>query len=109
MNRRGRVLNNGVLAGVLEETEAGFRFTYDSNYLRDAAARPISRTMPKREKPYESGQMFAFFHGLLAEGVTKEIQCRHLKIDEKDYFGRLLKTAKDDPIGSVTIEEEPHP
>ena len=107
MNRRGRVLNNGVLAGVLEETATGYRFTYDSGYLQSPEARPISCTMPKRSDPYDSEHLFAFFHGLLAEGVTKDLQCRQLRIDEQDHFGRLLKTTKDDPIGSVTVEEEP--
>lgn len=105
MNRKARVLSRGNLAGILEETDSGFRFAYDAAYLRDPETKPISRTMPKREEPYESENLFAFFHGLLAEGVTKEIQCRQLKLDERDYFGRLLKTAGEDPIGSVTIEE----
>lgn len=105
MNRKGSVLNHGVLAGVIEESETGFRFIYDTAYLRDSGARPISCTMPKREEPYEAEYLFPFFHGLLAEGVTKDLQCRCLKIDERDYFARLLKTAKSDPIGSVTIEE----
>jgi HipA-like protein len=105
MNRRGRVLNQGLLAGILEETTEGFRFSYDAAYLHDPDANPISRTMPKREEPYESKHLFAFFHGLLTEGVAKDIQCRHLRIDDRDYFGRLLKTAKNDPIGSVTVEE----
>ncbi|MBN1673616.1 MAG: HipA N-terminal domain-containing protein [Kiritimatiellae bacterium] len=105
MNRKGRVLNRGVFAGVLQETDTGFRFVYDATYLRDSQTRPISRTMPKREEPYESEHLFPFFHGLLAEGVAKEIQCRSLKIDERDHFGRLLKTAGHDPIGSVTVEE----
>ena len=105
MNRKGRVLNQGVLAGVLEETAEGFRFSYDAAYLNGPNARPISRTMSKREEPYESEHLFPFFHGLLAEGVAKDIQCNTLKIDERDYFGRLLKTAREDPIGSVTIEE----
>ena len=105
MNRKGKVLNHGVLAGVIEETQIGFLFAYDTAYLRNSEARPISCTMPKREEPFESKHLFPFFHGLLAEGVAKDLQCRRLKIDERDYFGRLLKTAGSDPIGSVTVEE----
>ncbi len=105
MNRKGKVLNHGVLAGVLEETETGFSFAYDTAYLRDSEAKPISCTMPKRKELFESKHLFPFFHGLLAEGVTKDLQCRLLKIDERDHFGRLLKTAQNDPIGSVTVEE----
>lgn len=105
MTRRGKVLNHGILAGLLEETETGFRFTYESEYLRDANTSPIGLTMPKRATPFESDHLFPFFYGLLAEGVAKDIQCRELRIDENDSFGRLLKSAGSDPIGSVTVEE----
>ena len=105
MNRKARVLNKGVLAGILEEDGAGFRFTYDASYLDDPRTPPISLTMPKREESYEAEHLFPFFHGLLAEGVTKDLQCRQLRIDERDHFGRLVKTASSDPIGSVTVEE----
>ena len=105
MTRKGRVLNQGALAGIIEETPSGFRFTYDIAYVRDAETKPISRTLPKREKTYDSEHLLPFFHGLLAEGVAQRIQCEHLKIDAADYFGRLLKTAGKDPIGSVTVVE----
>lgn len=107
MSRKTRVLNNGVLAGILEETRTGFHFTYDTRYLGNPQAQAISLTMPKRELPYESETLFPFFHGLLAEGVTKDLQCSQLKIDERDYFGRLLKTAGGDTIGSILVEEVP--
>jgi len=105
MTRRGRVFNHGILAGLLEETETGFLFTYEAGYLRDVTASPIAHSMPKRSDPFESDHLFPFFHGLLAEGVAKDIQCRELRIDEHDSFGRLLKTSGSDPIGSVTVEE----
>lgn len=99
--RRARVLNHGRLAGFLEETEAGFTFTYDPSYLPGGEA--ISLTLPTRPAPYASPTLFPFFHGLLAEGSTREIQLRVLKIDEDDSFGLLLATGTD-PVGSVAIE-----
>jgi serine/threonine-protein kinase HipA len=48
--------------------------------------------------------LFAFFQGLLAEGINKDIQCRLLKIDENDDFLRLLQTAGNDTIGAVTVK-----
>ena len=104
MSRKGQVFNNGVLAGVIEEKENDYTFTYDTAYLTDSKAKALSLTMPKRKEPYASEHLFPFFHGILAEGVTKDLQCRILKIDEEDYFGRLLKTAHDDVIGSITVE-----
>lgn len=103
--RRARVYNFGQLAGCLEEHAEGYRFTYDTDYLMDTDAPPVSLTLPKRSEPYTSPTIFPFFFGLLAEGVTKRIQCRQLKLDEHDHFGRLVKTAHSDVVGSVTIEE----
>ena len=107
MNRRARVLHKGRQAAVLEQTPAGYRFAYDSEYLADPAARAVSLTLPLRREPYESAALFPFFTGLLAEGNLKEMQCRLYKIDPDDDFTRLLKTTRDDVIGAVTLEELP--
>jgi serine/threonine-protein kinase HipA len=106
MNRQGNVFCKGRLAGVLEETDEGrYVFTYDRAYLSSPGARAISLKLPLRDEPYTSERLFPFFHGLLAEGVLKDLQCRELKIDEEDAFGRLLKTAGDETIGDVTVTE----
>lgn len=109
MNREGRVFNNGQLAGILAESDSGYSFVYDLKYLADSRAKAICFAMPKRSEHYSSHQLFPFFHGLLAEGVTKELQCRTLRIDEQDYFGRLLRTAHSDVIGSITVESNHEP
>jgi HipA-like protein len=109
MNRKADVFNHGVLAGVLEESDEGYTFTYDKAFLADPRSKAISLAMPKQEAPYTSEHLFPFFHGLLAEGVTKDIQCRNLKIDENDHLGRLLKTTHGDLIGSVTVKEIDQP
>ncbi len=106
MERSGLVYCAGRLAGRIEETASGYRFTYDSTYLADPAGRPVSATLPKRTEPYLSTVLFPFFFGLLAEGSLKDVQCRSLRLDENDHFGRLLKTAAVDTIGDVTVVEE---
>lgn len=105
--RRGRVFNHGVPAGVIEETPGGFRFSYDPDYLLDTGTNPVSLTLPKRAEPYDSRLLFPFFHGMLAEGPLREIQCRTLRLDERDAFGRLLATCGGDVIGSVTVHPLP--
>lgn len=107
MSRKGKVYRGGVLAGLIEETLDGVRFTYDAGYLASPGTRSISLTLPKRPEPFISKVLFPFFFGLLAEGSLKEMQCRKLKLDENDHFGRLLKTADSDTIGAVTVVEEP--
>jgi HipA-like protein len=104
--KRARILSNGVLAGILEEMPTGYRFTYDRRYLADPLAPSVSLTLPKRTEPYESPHLFAFFYGLLAEGFLKNLQCKVLKIDENDHFGRLVATAGGDVIGCVTVEPD---
>lgn len=106
MSQRAEVYNNGVLAGVIEKTDLGiYVFTYDDAYFIDPETSAISLTLPKTKQAYKSTALFPFFFGLLSEGVNKQTQCRLLKIDEKDHFSLLLKTANRDTIGSITIKE----
>ena len=93
------------LAGILEKTDSGYNFQYNESYLSDHSSKSISFSLPKSKKIFHSKQLFPFFHGLLTEGFATKIQSRKLKIDEKDYFTRLIKTATVDTIGCVTIEE----
>ncbi len=101
---KGAVYNNGLLAGYLEKTANGYLFTYTESYYQNKDNAPISLTLPKTQQQYASDNLFAFFQGLLSEGVNKDIQCRLLKIDENDDFTRLLQTAGDDTIGAITVK-----
>lgn len=104
---RGLVYNNKELAGYLEKDVNGhYIFRYDDLYFANEAKPPISLSLPKSRQEFHSEKLFAFFFGLLSEGINKDIQCRAYKIDEKDYFTRLLLTAGDDTIGAITIKPE---
>jgi len=106
VSRSAKVYCCGVFSGRIEESSKGYSFTYDPAYLASENSKPISMTLPKRPESFESKVLFPFFYGLLAEGILRETQCRKLKLDENDHFGRLLKTAHSDTIGSVTVIEE---
>jgi serine/threonine-protein kinase HipA len=41
---------------------------------------------------------------MLSEGANRKLQSRQLKIDEKDYFGLLMETARYDTIGAITLK-----
>jgi serine/threonine-protein kinase HipA len=102
---RAGVYNNGILAGILEKQLDGtYSFEYDEVYLQNDKNPSISLTLPRSILKHQSEKLFAFFYGLLSEGVNKNIQCRLLKIDENDHFGRLLLTAQEDNIGSITVK-----
>ena len=92
------------LAGELSFDDNVYSFIYDENFLETHQA--ISLTLPKQQEPFISPYLHPFFANLLAEGNLKKLQCKKLKIDEDDEFMRLLKTATDDTIGTVTIREK---
>jgi len=109
MARSGNVYCGARRAGHIEELSGGYRFTYLPDYVSDPETHAISLTMPKRTEPFTSEALFPFFYGLLAEGILKATQCRKLKLDEDDHFGRLLKTAHTDTVGDITVLEETEP
>lgn len=91
-------------AGTLKETDSGYSFLYDSEYLQSDNPSAISLTLPLRDKEYTSKTLFAFFDGLIPEGWLLDIVVHNWKIDRKDRFGLLLVACKD-PIGNVCIKE----
>lgn len=106
MSGKAAIYNNGLLAGFLEKTREGeYQFRYDKEYLNNPKTSAISLTLPKSKEIYRSKVLFPFFYGLLSEGANKLTQCKLLKIDEQDHFSLLLKTAKNDTIGAITIKE----
>ena len=103
---KAEIFFNGTLAGILEKQASDiYVFTYTDEYFSDTNKPGISLTLLKTQKKYESGELFSFFYGMLAEGINKDIQCRLLKIDEEDDFTRLIKTAGEDTIGAITVKE----
>ncbi len=91
-------------AGLLEETDDGYRFQYDAEYLQKDP-RPVSLTLPLADEPYTSKTLFPFFDGLIPEGWLLEVVTHNWKIDRRDRFGLLLIACKD-AIGNVSIQEE---
>ena len=101
--RRGVVRYSENKAGIVEETDTGYRFTYDADYLRSENVNPVSLTLPLRTEPFNSPYLFAFFEGLIAEGSLREMQSQQFRIDPEDSFGLLLKSAGSDVIGCVQV------
>ena len=58
----------GKAAGILEETDEGYEFQYDREYLAEAASKPVSLTLPLSEKPYKSRVLRRPHSGGLAFG-----------------------------------------
>ena len=92
----------GKTAGILEETDEGYEFRYDREYLSDETSHPVSLTLPLREKPYKSTVLFPFFDGLIPEGWLLDVALRNTDISELDRFALLLLCCKD-CIGAVSV------
>ena len=98
--RRSAVLQQGTLAGHLEEIgEDAWSFTYYPAY----AGTPVSLTMPLRSDAYVFDRFPPVFEGLLPEGVQLEAVLRKHKIDRHDHYGQLIVVGAD-LVGSLTIE-----
>ena len=102
--RTAYVFVRDAFAGTLKETDAGYSFVYDNEYLMSEAATAVSLTLPMRVEEYTSKILFPFFDGLIPEGWLLNIVTENWKIEPKDRFGLLLVACKD-PIGNVRIKE----
>ncbi len=104
--KSAKILRNTQEVGILSKLDdTTYTFQYSKIYLDNPQARNISVNFPLQPEEFKSEYLFAFFFNMLSEGNVKKAQCRNMKIDEDDSFTRLLKTAKDDVIGSITVEE----
>jgi len=102
--RKAQVFRNGVQAGILTETEQRtFEFRYSDAYFNDDSQPAISLTLPKKQQLYTSDHLFPFFYNMLSEGMNRAVQLRQLKIDQNDFFGLLLATARYETTGAVTV------
>ena len=89
-------------AGILKETDEGYEFQYNEEYLADTASKPVSLTLPLTDKPFKSSVLFPFFDGLIPEGWLLDVALRNTDISELDRFSLLLLCCKD-CIGAVSV------
>ncbi len=101
--RQGKVYVRNCFAGMIQETDEGYTFQYDPEYLQTGAARPVSLTLPLQAAAYRSNTLFPFFDGLIPEGWLLHAVSRNWKIDLYDRFGLLLVACRD-CIGCVTVQ-----
>ena len=103
--RTAYVYVRNVFAGLLCETDEGYSFAYDSDYLNAEGARTFSLTLPLSEKICTSKTLFFFIDGLIPDGWLLDIVTHNWNIDRKDRLGLLLVACKD-AIGKGSIKEE---
>lgn len=102
--RTAYVYVRDTFAGTLKETDSGYSFIYDSEYLMNDKSSAVSLTLPMRAEEYTQKTLFSFFDGLIPEGWLLNVVSHNWKINVRDRFGLLLVACKD-PIGNVCIKE----
>ena len=102
--KTAEVFFKDALAGFLYQTEKGYVFIYDEDFLKERV--PISISLPLRKEPYESRELFPFFSGLLPEGWYLDLVLAKQKKERGDLFGILVSTAGSDTIGAVTVRQQ---
>lgn len=89
--RTAFIFVQNIYAGKLSESDSGYIFEYDDEYLRNPNSKSVSLTLPLIEKRYDSKTLFPFFDdGLIPEGWLLSVVSRSWKIDRKDRFGLLI-------------------
>ncbi len=100
--REAEVHMGGRLAGILEEHDYGYTFTYDETYLKTEGASAISLSLPLQVEPYRDKRLIPFFDGLIPEGWLLDIAEQTWKLDPRDRMGLLLACCRD-CIGAVSV------
>ncbi len=105
--REAKVLYKDEEAGrLLQQDDGSFIFLYHIEWVLDNSKPSISLTLPKAQKEFQSPFLFPFFYNMLPEGSNKQMVCKLNRIDQSDYFGLLMTTAKNDSIGAVRVISE---
>ena len=104
-SKRGFVYMYDKFAGIIEETDTGFKFTYDPEYLNRKDSIALSCTIPLKAESFESAVLFPFFDGLIPEGWLLDIAWKSWKISSKDRMELLLACCSD-VIGAVSVRRE---
>ncbi|EHO10483.1 HipA N-terminal domain-containing protein [Myroides odoratimimus] len=100
MVRQAKIYFQDQLAGYLLETDNGYSFYYEKNYLKTTNPKPIS--LPLSEENYHSNVLFPFFDGLIPEGWLLDIGEKHWKLNPHDRSELLINLCRD-TIGAVSV------
>lgn len=100
--RKAEVYLQNRLAGMLEERDNGYLFSYEPDYLGSDDAVAVSLSLPLQAEPFEDKRLFPFFDGLIPEGWLLDIAETTWKLNPRDRMGLLLACCRD-CIGAVSI------
>ena len=99
------VYMNGYLVGTLVMEPGGANlFTYHQSWLNTPQARPVSLSLPLRERPYDGEVVFNFFDNLLPDSreIRERIAARY-HADSLRPFDLLYEIGRD-CVGAVILQ-----
>lgn len=102
------IYKGNIKAGELWVDDEGYHFEYDDGFIENDKTRPISVNMPKKQKIYNSKELFPYFKSILSEGENRKQICKALRIDPSDDWSLLALTCQYDTIGAITVKNIEH-
>lgn len=100
---------DGKLVGTLRLDEHGdMSFAYEPSWIADAAALPLSASLPKQAETFNRRACRPFFAGLLPEEGQREAVARALGLSKGNDFA-LLNALGGDVAGALTLWPEGDP
>ena len=87
------------------DRHGAMRFTYDRGWIDDAAAPPISFSLPKRPRSFSPRLCLPFFEGLLPEGAQRDAAAAALGTSPSNTF-RLLAGLGGEVAGALALLPE---
>lgn len=89
--------------GTLTQDSIGkYAFQYDSEWISDPSAHPLSQSLPLREEAYEEKLCAGYFGGLLPEDFNRDLIARNIGITAGNDYA-MLKVLGGECAGAVTI------
>jgi len=91
--------------GVLEQDETGLFFLYDTRWLEQLGAIPLSRSLPLRSEPFRGKHTRPFFAGILPEEDPRKQIASILGISERNDFA-MLERIGGECAGAVSLHPD---
>jgi len=102
MSKSLNVFLNESQAGKLWVEKGQLAFQYDSDWLENDSAVPLSVSLPLQSEPQEGTDVSAYFSNLLPEADQLIAVAKHFKVPLDDQFS-LLKSVAGECAGAVSI------
>ena len=100
------VYMDGAVVGVLSQDSGGLlRFTYESEWIANPAATPLSYSLPIREEEFDDRSCRPFFAGILPEATPRKLISEILGISYGNEFA-LLEKIGGECAGAISLLPE---